>query len=303
MIFPSGSRHWVVYCLLPILIAAWQVARASTEEDITVNRLTTTQGTIAYELQGSGPLVLLLPGLGDLRQSYRFLAPKLAEAGYRVASVDLPGHGDSGTDWPDYQTATVAEGMLALLDELGAESATVVGNSFSAGVATWMATERPERVNRIVMIGPFVRDYGKPPLMMRMTMGVLFNGPWKVRSWAWYHSTLFTGATPADYEAYQRDLKANLSEPGRFQAVKAMIDRNDAAVERRLDQVKQPSLVIMGSKDPDYDDAKAEAEWISQRLNGEMAMIDGAGHYPQAERPEETFAILRDFLNTADRAD
>jgi len=268
-----------------------------------MNQLKITNGTIAYDTQGTGPTLLLLPGLGDLRQSYRMLAPKLVEAGYRVVSVDLPGHGESGTDWPDYQTATVAGAILALLDELGVESATVVGNSFSAGVATWMATEQPERVNRIVMIGPFVRDYGKPPLMMRMTMSVLFIGPWKTRAWAWYHSTLFTGQKPADYDAYQARLRANLSEPGRFDALKAMVDRNDAAVERRLDQVRQPSLVIMGSKDPDYDDAVAEAKWIGQRLNGTVAIIDGAGHYPQAERPEETFAHLRDFLNTADRTD
>ena len=56
-------------------------------------------GTIAYDVTGSGPLVLLAHGMGDRRQAYRFLAPKLAQAGYRVASADLRGHGDSSMGW------------------------------------------------------------------------------------------------------------------------------------------------------------------------------------------------------------
>jgi alpha-beta hydrolase superfamily lysophospholipase len=54
-------------------------------------------GRIAYDVTGSGPLVVLSHGIGDHRQAYRFLAPKLAQAGYRVVSADLRGHGESST--------------------------------------------------------------------------------------------------------------------------------------------------------------------------------------------------------------
>jgi alpha-beta hydrolase superfamily lysophospholipase len=53
------------------------------------------EGRIGYEVAGEGPLVVLLPGMGDVRAGYRFLAPALAETGYRVASTDLRGRGDS----------------------------------------------------------------------------------------------------------------------------------------------------------------------------------------------------------------
>ena len=46
-------------------------------------------GRIAYDVTGTGPLVVLSHGIGDRRQAYRFLAPQLAQAGYRVASADL----------------------------------------------------------------------------------------------------------------------------------------------------------------------------------------------------------------------
>src|SRR5580704_7298801 len=59
-------------------------------------------GHIGYDVAGTGPLVVLVPGMGDLRASYRFLAPALREAGYRVACTDLRGHGDSDTTFASY---------------------------------------------------------------------------------------------------------------------------------------------------------------------------------------------------------
>ena len=56
-------------------------------------------GRIAYDEIGSGPLVVLSHGIGDRRQAFRFLAPRLAQAGYRVASADLRGHGESSMGW------------------------------------------------------------------------------------------------------------------------------------------------------------------------------------------------------------
>ena len=56
-------------------------------------------GRIAYDVTGQGPLVVLSHGIGDRRQAYRFLAPRLAQAGYQVAAADLRGHGESSMGW------------------------------------------------------------------------------------------------------------------------------------------------------------------------------------------------------------
>jgi alpha-beta hydrolase superfamily lysophospholipase len=60
------------------------------------------EGRIGYDVGGQGPLVVLVPGMGDLRRAYRFLAPGLREAGYRVACTDLRGHGDSDATFSSY---------------------------------------------------------------------------------------------------------------------------------------------------------------------------------------------------------
>ena len=120
-------------------------------------------GTIAYEVTGDGPLVVLSHGIGDRRQAYRFLAPKLAQAGYRVASADLRGHGESSmgrmsvTGADDAIThPDIAADLLALIRHLGGP-AVIVGHSISGGAATIAAVQAPDLVSGIVELNPFTK--------------------------------------------------------------------------------------------------------------------------------------------------
>jgi pimeloyl-ACP methyl ester carboxylesterase len=95
-------------------------------------------GRIAYDVTGTGPLVVLSHGIGDRRQAYRFLAPELAQAGYRVISADLRGHGESSMGWTSVTgteaiTRTdIAGDLLALIRHLGGP-AVIVGPPSRAG--------------------------------------------------------------------------------------------------------------------------------------------------------------------------
>ncbi|MEX2534176.1 MAG: alpha/beta hydrolase [Trueperaceae bacterium] len=75
-----------------------------------------------------------------------------------------------------------------------------------------------------------------------------------------------------------------------------MRDRSDAEVEARLPRAAAPNLVVMGSKYSDFPDPGAEARWIAERLRGEVQIVDGAGHYPQTEMPDETASVILEFL-------
>ena len=90
--------------------------------------LTRPGGRVAYDVAGDGPLVILVPGVGDLRSSYRFVTPSLREAGYRVACTDMRGHGESDTTFASYGDEDTAEDITALISEIGGP-AVVVGNS------------------------------------------------------------------------------------------------------------------------------------------------------------------------------
>ena len=75
-------------------------------------------GQIAYDVTGEGPLVVCVPSLGDVRGEYRFLIPELVKAGYRVATMDVRGHGETSTDWDDFSVAGIGEDILAVIREL-----------------------------------------------------------------------------------------------------------------------------------------------------------------------------------------
>ena len=96
------------------------------------------EGAVAYEVNGTGPLIIYIPGMGDLRSSFRFLRPQLLVAGYRVAVMDLRGHGDSDHSFAEYGDGPTAGDIEALALKLGGP-AMLVGNSMAAGSAVLVA--------------------------------------------------------------------------------------------------------------------------------------------------------------------
>ncbi len=253
---------------------------------------------VAYDDQGSGPLVLCTPGMGDLRAEYRYLAPQLVAAGYRVASMDIRGHGESGTNWPDYSVGAIGSDIIALLRSLDAGPAVLVGTSMAAGAVVWAAAEAPERVRGVVLIGPFVS--GETSWSNKLLYSALFARPWGPSAWIKYFSTLYPTRKPADFAAYCEALKSNLAQAGRLEALRAMMQASKAASAQRLPKVTAPALVVMGSKDPDFKDPKAEAEQLAKTLKARCEMVEGAGHYPHAEMPEVTAPLILSFLKTLD---
>jgi pimeloyl-ACP methyl ester carboxylesterase len=255
-------------------------------------------GRLAYSDDGRGPLVVCVPGLGDLRQEYRFLGPALVDAGLRVVSVDLRGHGESSTGWSDLSAEAVGSDVLALIQHLGAEHALVVGTSMAAGAAVWAAAEDPRAVSGLVLIGPFVRDVGSGAQLRlyRALFRLVLARPWGRAFWMRYWSSLFPTARPADFDAYAARLRENLGEPGRFAAVRGMmLGPSRRGIEARLSEVRAPVLVVMGSKDRDFKDPAAEAQLVADRLRGQVTMVSEAGHYPHVEFPELTSPLVVDF--------
>lgn len=253
-------------------------------------------GRIAYDDQGAGRLVIAAPGMGDTRRVYRHVREPLLDAGIRLVTMDLRGLGESSTGWSDYSDTAVASDLLALIDHLGDGPAVIVGNSLSCASAVLAAVTSPERVTGIVLIGPFVRQV---PLKwwQAAAFKALLGGPWGRRAWVrYYRSALYPGSKPPDHEAYVAELAANLAEPGRFEAFRALARNTHAESGAVLDRVEQPSLVIMGTADPDFPDATAEAHHVAGVIGGETLLCEGSGHYPQADAPEAVAPAIADFV-------
>ncbi len=263
-------------------------------------------GRIAYDVTGSGPLVVLSHGMGDTRTAFRFLAPRLVAAGYRVAAPDLRGLGESSVGFPAYSRTETANDLLALIRHLGGP-AVIVGHSYSGGAATIAAAKAPELVSAIVELDSFSRaqkpsagglirnGHHRRGMVLLLSAGMLGS----VSLWERYLNHAYPAVKPADWSQQLASMRANLGEPARMKVLRAMGRSAPTDAGALLAQVRCPALIVNGSLDPDWADPRAEAEGIAAGMPAGTAtveMIDGAGHYPHVQYPDRVADLILPFL-------
>jgi pimeloyl-ACP methyl ester carboxylesterase len=270
----------------------------SPEKDVTVNStlmLARDGGRIAYDVQGSGPLVICAPGMGDLRQTFRFLVPTLVEAGFRVATFDIRGHGESDLTFERYDDEAEASDILALIEHLGGP-ATVVGNSMGSASGIIAAAQRPELVRGLVLAGAYARDPKVNPLMKAL-MWVALAPAWAASVWKSYLPSLYAGTPAVDQKEYLVTVIASLRAKGYGTGFsKTARTTTHAPAEAALPRVSAPAIVVMGTLDPDFKNPTEEANWLAERLHGTVFLVPESGHYPLAQRPELTNPAILEFL-------
>jgi pimeloyl-ACP methyl ester carboxylesterase len=271
--------------------------------------LTLDGGTLAYELSGTtGPLLVLAHGMGDSRQAYRFLTPALVDAGYRVAELDLRGHGESSVGWAGHSRTDIAGDLISLVQHLGGP-AVVVGHSIAGGAATIAAAKAPEMVTALVELAPFTRKQSTSLGDLRHAsyrrglihlLGMALLG--STRQWSKYLDVAHPGIKPADHAARLQQITTMLAEPGRMKALQAMGRTSPIDAGEQLSHVRCPVLVVQGSDDCDWASPRAEGEAIVADLPaglGRLTMIEGAGHYPHVQYPAKVATAILTFLKSA----
>ncbi|CAN5303698.1 alpha/beta hydrolase [soil metagenome] len=263
------------------------------------------EGTIAYDVTGTGPLVVLAHGMGDSRHSYRFMVPELVAAGYRVANVDIRGCGDSSTGWPSYERTDIAGDLVAVIRHLGGP-AVIVGQSISGGAATIAAATAPDVVAGIVELAPFTRKQSFDLVgilrnkrvrtgMTQLTRVMMSSS---LKGWLSYLDIAIP-SKPVDWAAERARIETTLSQPERMKVLHAMTKTSPADAGEHLAGVRCPVLIVEGSADPDWADPRSEGVKIMNDLPaglGTLEVIGGAGHYPHTETPKAVLALLVPFL-------
>lgn len=262
---------------------------------MTISYLSVDGGRVAYEVSGAGPLVVCVPGMGDVRQVFRHTAAALVAAGYRVATMDLRGHGDSDATMSGYGDAATARDLLALIAELGGP-AIVVGSSMGAGVAVIAAAEQPDAISGMALVGPFVR--GGPGGVAKLVTRLALMKPWGRAFWASYYPKFYPGRRPDDLTEHIALISQSMRRPGHWRAFQRTAFSGHAEAAARVGDVRTPVLVVMGEKDPDWKDPAAEARWIAEALRGELLLVPDAGHYPMAEYPETVNPAIVAFADS-----
>ena len=164
-----------------------------------------------------------------------------------------------------------------------------------AGAAVFAAAERPDLINGLVLVGPFVRN-GQSSAIQRVMLRIAMARPWAAMTWNSYLPKLYKGQRPIDFEEYRKNVVANLRRPGYAKSFSLTTRTDHSVAESRLGELAVPTLVVMGERDPDFPDPRAEAEWIAHALHASVVMVPDAGHYPQSQQPQITTSAVQSFL-------
>lgn len=248
------------------------------------------EGRVAYDDAGSGPLVVMVPGMGDLRSTYDELRTTLLGAGYRVVTTDLRGHGDSDAGFTTHGDEATAGDVAALVEHLASGPAVLVGNSMGSSAAAVVAADRPDLVRGLVLLAPFLRDPQLPGAVravMPLVYRAMLAAPWGAAAWAGYYRSLNKGTRSVRLDAHTAAIRAGLRRPGYLGQFRDLaLALTHAPVEARVPRIQTPALAVVGALDPDWKDPAAELAWIRDAIGARAVLVDDAGHYPQHQTPE-----------------
>jgi pimeloyl-ACP methyl ester carboxylesterase len=242
--------------------------------------------------------VVLLHGIGSSLHTFDGWAVSLASS-HRVIRFDLPGAGLSGQD-PEglYTDDRSIRLLMALLDELGLDRATLAGNSIGGRLAWRFAAAHPDRVSRLILIAPDGYaspgfDYGIAPRVPAMLhLMRLFLPKWALRP-----NIAAAYADPDRLsEPVMERYHALLLAPGNRKAM-LMRMRQTVLVEPGplLREIKVPVLLLWGEKDAMIPVANAQ-DYLAELPDARLVVLPGLGHVPQEEAPAESLAPVLDFL-------
>jgi pimeloyl-ACP methyl ester carboxylesterase len=261
---------------------------------------------------GEGPDVLLLHGLGGTKSSFFDTAAALSRD-YRVHAMDFPGFGGSSKPATGpYSARWFAETVVGVMDELEIDRAHVVGNSMGGRVALEVGLRSPDRVAALGLLCPavaFIRREFQPIVRLaRPELGLLphrFTRSMVARQfWSMFADPDAVDPAVADVavDEFQR-IYASAGARYAFlcAARNIYLDKpfGKGGFYPRLADLEAPALFVWGSHDPLIPAAfeRHVAQWLPR---AEQIVIEGCGHVPQVERPEETNGLLARFLARAD---
>ena len=262
---------------------------------------------------GEGRDVLLLHGLGATKASFYDTSAALSRDGYRVHALDLPGFGSSSKPATGPYTARwFADTVVEVMDELGIDRAHFVGNSMGGRVALEVAMREPERVGALALLCPAVafvkRSYHPIVRLARPELAFLPHNFGRARVSSAL-SSLFHDTDAMDpyvsdvvVDEFQRTYGSGSARFAFLSAARNIyLDKpfGKHGFYPRLADLEPPALFVWGSHDtlipPGF--KRHVAQWLPR---AEQIVIDGCGHVPQVERPDQTNGLIRRFLARAD---
>jgi pimeloyl-ACP methyl ester carboxylesterase len=263
------------------------------------------ESPLHYLQTGSGPPLVLIHGLLGASFCWRRNVPALAQR-FTTLAVDLPGFGESGP-LPDAGCGMESQAirLLCWLEGLGLERVHVVASSWGGAIALFLAALSPRTVRSLVLAAPVnpwsgfglerVRFFSRRWGATLLRLGLPFSRPMHLTALQRMYGDPKRIA-PGALEDYSRTILRKGRARNIVQVLRCW--ENDLkALSGAVEQVQSPTLLVWGTQDGAVD--AGSAQMLMRKLpQCELAIIQGAGHMPFEESPEEFNRLVLEFLGS-----
>jgi len=268
---------------------------------------------LAYCQYGnSGPVIVLIHGVGSSGECWQGVAPLLAQGGAQVIAVDLPGHGQSNKERGDYSLGAMASAMRDLLDYLGHTQAIFVGHSLGGGIALQFLYQYPQYLTGLVLVssgglgsetGAWLRAISLPGA------GVVLGGfarPKVLKTTAWLGRRLRSMGFEADYlsEEMLEGIGVVFTDRDSRRAflatLRSVVDgkgQTASALVHLPKAVGMPVLLLWGGLDPMIPVSHGENA-AALLPHSRLVVFDSAGHDPHLADPARFVDLVLNHVRT-----
>lgn len=249
------------------------------------------------------PAVILIHGYTASTYAWHQAAPMIAAEGFRVLAVDLIGFGFS--DKPasfDYSIASQARVIERFMNRLGIGKATVVGSSYGGAVASTVALDYAERVEKLVLVDAVCNDdvLNHPALKLAAVpaLGELL-APFLIDSKMFLRKRMRSTLAPENHhlitdERVESILRPQTAADAHHSFVATARAWDACRIQEDAEYIRQPTLIVWGENDTVIPKINGE-KLFDSILNSRLVVFKNCGHVPQEENPDLFTRVVADF--------
>lgn len=258
--------------------------------------LETSAGVIAYDEQGQGPPLVMLPSGAHSRHDFDQLRELLAPR-FRSIALDWPAHGDSPPGAGAASAMAFADAAEALVAEVAPDGAAVLGNSVGGFAAARLALRRPELVRGLVLVD--AGGFAPHSPLVRGFCALMSRPGFLRRIYPTFARRYVRPRTEADRRALAAAVATTREDPGlrTVSELWASFARPEHDLRAEAGSIAAPSLVVWGRRDPVI--PLRIGKKVAASIPGAELVVLDAGHVPFTTDPEGFAAALVPFVDAA----
>ena len=249
--------------------------------------------SIGYKTRGQGPVIVLIPAIGCLKEMWDGVIAEL-EGSYRCIAMEVRGHGESDVPGKAFDMDDLSDDVIEMIRAIGGGKAIVGGCSMGGQIAQGVGVKAPEALNGIFISNTGYLRNDKIREVMEARAAAAENGMpgpiWTTLN-RWFNEDYKKAHPEHVQRAYDWLINADpIVHAWSWRAIKGL------GYAERLKSLKVPALAIAGEHD--QSSAPAEVEAMSKAIpNCSYRMCKGAGHLSPVEAPREYASSLREFAD------